>query len=264
MHFVKTFSFNLIADQAKFREANGILFLLRMLHSSSHDRQFQLFLAEILRNQFAPIEDNKKAIGKILEDPQVITRLFSVDDSLPSLTKSPSTHSLDVPDNTPPPSPLVKGMDSPPSSPPMLYQSLSSSSLSPTGGSSSTMEGFFSWYYSTDPDVILKRTAIEQRIEKLASPLINLSMKNREKVMGRRNKRLKSVRERQIRNSAALNKSLTETKTKSSTRLMKFSTTYQQLQDALKTMRQDRLRQGEESWKKILANIQEKFPSLSQ
>jgi hypothetical protein len=260
----------MIADQSKFREANGVLFLLRMLHSSAHDRQFQVILAEILRTQFAPIEENKKAISKILEDPLVIARLFAAEEvtPAPALIKSGSTHSLEVPENTPPPSPVIKGLDSPPSSPPMngtlTHHSASSTSLAPAGSSQGNMEGFFTWYYSTDPDAILKRTAVEQRIEKLASPLVNLSMKNREKVMGRRNKRLKSVRDRQLRNSLTLNKSLTETKTKSSTRLMKFSTTYQQLQDALKATRQDRLRTGEESWKKLWTGIQEKFPTLGQ
>ena len=277
---MKNFSFNLVADQAKFRESNGILFLLRMLLSSSHDRAFQVLLAEILRNQFAPIEENKKAITKVLEDPQIIARLFSVEDSAshlhansapttPALSasvlpKSSSNLSLEAghEGSSPPPSPRIKPNDAPVAGPGSPQLAFTAATTTPSHPGQFGMEGFLAWYYSTDPDVVLKRTATEQRIEKLASPLVNLSMKNREKVTGRRNKRLKSLRERQLRNSVILNKSLTETKTKCSTRLTKFSASYQQLQDALKAARQERLRVGEESWKKVSALATEKFPVL--
>jgi hypothetical protein len=259
---VRNFSFNLVADQAKFRESNGILFLLRMLHSSSHDRAFQVSLAEIVRNQFAPIEENKRAISKILEDPQIISRFFAVEESH-VLPKSGSAHSLEGHDGSPPPSPRPRTVEQPASS--SSSSALGSNQTQPVAqqGVLLGMEGFLSWYYSTDPDMVLKRTAIEQRIEKIASPLINLSMKNREKVTGRRNKRIKSLRDKQLRNSVILNKSLTETKSKSSTRLLKFSTSYQQLQDALKLSRQERLKVGEESWKKVAALAQEKYPILT-
>lgn len=69
------------------------------------------------------------------------------------------------------------------------------------------------------------------------------------------------MRDKQLRSSVGLNKGLTETKSKSSMRLQKFSTSYQQLQDGLKAARQERLRLGEESWRKLFSLVQEKFPS---
>lgn len=169
---MRTFSFNLVADQAKFRESNGILYLLRMLHSSTHDRQFQITLAEILRNQFAPIDENKRAIAKILDDPQILSRLFAVDDMNHVITKSASTHSLEGPEVTPPPSPKL----------PVVSTDHQGQQQQQQPTPSSNMEAFLTWYYSTDPDIVLKRTSIEQRIEKLVFPLANLSMKSREKV----------------------------------------------------------------------------------
>jgi len=215
VQFAKTFSFDLVADQSKFRDSNGILLLLRILHGSPHDRSFQILILDILINVFAPIEENKKIIVKTLEDPLVVSKFLSYSkdeegerNPLSSFPSSGSNQSLDhkeippplsIPSASPPtppslptsssalPSPSSPSSSSSPPPSPRARRSSSTDNL-PKGhtfsfsSTSSHAESFLSWYYSSDPDIVLKRTATEQRIEKLVFPLVTLAMKNREKV----------------------------------------------------------------------------------
>jgi len=284
MQFVKRFSFGLVADQPKFRESNGLLFLLRILLLAGHDRSFQVFLSEIILNTFAPIDENKKMIIKIIDDPQVISRFFSLSfldqdrgeeptERASSLSLSSSNQSLDqvgkeatnsttslpngISSSSPPPSPKTKHAVNIDMSPISLSKEGEAGSASK--GERGSIEGFFNWFYSNDPDCVLKRSALEQRIEKLVLPLTTLNMRSQEKLMTRRNKKLKTFRDKQLRTAGALNKSLTESKTKSSQKLAKYAASHQQQQDALRVARHERAKTGEEIWKKILASWQEKY-----
>ena len=49
-------------------------------------------------------------------------------------------------------------------------------------GVSSVAEQFFMWYWSSNPDLVLRRAAVEQRIERLCLPLVAIFRRNQEKV----------------------------------------------------------------------------------
>lgn len=75
IHFIQTFSFRSIASQPKFRDNKGIAYLLQWFNSSpptssaAHD--LLLFIYRILLGVFAPIDENKKIISRILGDSKV-------------------------------------------------------------------------------------------------------------------------------------------------------------------------------------------------
>jgi hypothetical protein len=76
--FIRAFGFEQVADQPKFRENNGLLLFLHLFHSHADDRHFQLELGSILVNIFMPIEENRKVIGKLIEDTEVLRRIHAI------------------------------------------------------------------------------------------------------------------------------------------------------------------------------------------
>ena len=78
--FISTFSFHSIANQPKFRENQGILYLIRFLvdHSSSLDSQIPLLqIHHILKTVLSPIGENVNIIYRVLSDDDVCQRFFA-------------------------------------------------------------------------------------------------------------------------------------------------------------------------------------------
>src|SRR3990167_577469 len=75
IHFIQNFSFHSIANQPKFRENNGICYLLQLFNkskaNSSSSKQLLLSIYQILHHILSPIEDNKSIILNILKNPLV-------------------------------------------------------------------------------------------------------------------------------------------------------------------------------------------------
>ena len=70
--FLRSFAFESVADQPRFRDANGLLFLLRHLGGrSTADRSTQALIVDILANIFLPIEENRRLLAKIIDDATV-------------------------------------------------------------------------------------------------------------------------------------------------------------------------------------------------
>ena len=72
--FLRAFAFESIADQPRFRDANGLLFLLRHLGRSNADRATQLLIVDIVISVFLPIDENRRLIAKIIDDSTVRTK----------------------------------------------------------------------------------------------------------------------------------------------------------------------------------------------
>jgi hypothetical protein len=70
--FLEEFPFESIADHKAFRDShNGLLYLLCIVHISG-DENLTRILLENLRKTFGSIEENKRIISSILEDPEVL------------------------------------------------------------------------------------------------------------------------------------------------------------------------------------------------
>eukprot|EP00742_Colponemidia_sp_Colp-10_P007091 GILJ01007613.1.p1 GENE.GILJ01007613.1~~GILJ01007613.1.p1 ORF type:complete len:2709 (-),score=449.42 GILJ01007613.1:350-8476(-) len=69
-------SFETVAVLPKFREAHGILYLFKFLHEEQ-DRSLQVAIIEVLRNILGASDENRKAIQRIVDDSEMMTRLFA-------------------------------------------------------------------------------------------------------------------------------------------------------------------------------------------
>ncbi|ORY01541.1 hypothetical protein K493DRAFT_334919 [Basidiobolus meristosporus CBS 931.73] len=228
--FIENFSFEMIADQPKFRESNGILFLLRIFHRA--DRELQTLVGEILVSVIGAIEENRKVIAKILDDQEVFTSLFSV--------KVEDTSDMYFP-------------ESEDYSPRSYSDYRDGDSINNDGNERAQIHNihdFLVWYHSSSPDSVLKRNAIEQRIESLYLPIAAGFRKNQEKVIARHNKREKQQKDKQLRNASNLNKTLVEIKGKTKQRLEKNAALHQEQLDIIRKQRHERGCLGEETWKR--------------
>jgi len=75
--FLRSFSFELVADQPKFRDSHGTLFILRHFLKASQDRVLQGAIGRVLSTVFLPIDENRRAIAKVVEDPEFMLRLVN-------------------------------------------------------------------------------------------------------------------------------------------------------------------------------------------
>ncbi|KAK9728054.1 hypothetical protein K7432_001370 [Basidiobolus ranarum] len=228
--FIEDFSFEMIADQPKFRESNGILFLLRIFHRA--ERDLQALVGDILVSVIGAIEENRKVIAKILDDPEVFTSLFSV-----KVEDSSDVYFHESEDYSP-----------------RSYSDYRDSDSIINDGNERihihNIHDFLLWYYSSSPDSVLKRNAIEQRIESLYLPIAAGFRKNQEKVIARRNKREKQQKDKQLRNASNLNKTLVDIKSKTKQRLERNAALHQEQLDTIRKLRHERGCLGEETWKR--------------
>ncbi|RKP18092.1 hypothetical protein ROZALSC1DRAFT_23570, partial [Rozella allomycis CSF55] len=79
LKFLKLFSFEMISNQPKFRDSNGLLFLFRFFHQFK-DHLIQETLGLVLITYFTPNEENRKAIKKLIDDDLFCDKFFSLSD----------------------------------------------------------------------------------------------------------------------------------------------------------------------------------------
>jgi len=231
----RSLPFESVADQPRFRDANGLLYLLRHLHRPGANRATQAVLLYLIVNVFLPIDENRRLIAKIIDDPTVMAALTSAsahsvadgdadaDDTpyTPQAPRLPSTGST-VSDAVATTRTASAGISI---SPHGSQSSMSAPNDGPgnalgdagagAGDAEAADEGsgereadvtdealmtldpsvapphlervieFVRWYWSSDPDVVLRRTAVEQRIERLCLPLVSVARRTQEKVQRR-------------------------------------------------------------------------------
>lgn len=80
-YFVYNYQFQSIASQPKFRDQNnGVAYLLHIFLNSGEDPALSIATMFILRYVFGTIDENKRILLRLLEDPQVIERFFELPD----------------------------------------------------------------------------------------------------------------------------------------------------------------------------------------
>jgi hypothetical protein len=116
----------------------------------------------------------------------------------------------------------------------------------------STVENFTAWYSSTSADIVLRRNSIEQKIETLYLPIATSRQRTQERVVMRMNRRQQQVRDKRLRAAHQLTRLLTDVNTKTTARLSKMATVYQEACDDSRKALQERRKLGEELWANML------------
>ncbi|ORX67341.1 hypothetical protein BCR32DRAFT_272586 [Anaeromyces robustus] len=75
-YFLEKFSFEILANQSKFRESDGLLFLLRTFHRTHEHYSVQSLIGNILINTIMPIPINSQIIRSIIQDDVVFEKLI--------------------------------------------------------------------------------------------------------------------------------------------------------------------------------------------
>lgn len=214
--FLEVFSFEQVADHPHFRDSNGLLLMINLFLRSRDKNLLQQEIGDIIVNTFLPFEENRKALAKIIDDQDFLDKILSVPSS--SIVERNRHY--------------------------RRKSSIPSTSDYPV----ETLSSFLEWFYSPSPDSVLKRTAVEQKIASLFLPLSRNNQKIEEKMMQKRNKRIKAMKDRQLKNAAQVNKSLTEFKAKSKIRLERSAAAHQEAQDELRKSMYERRKLGLELW----------------
>jgi hypothetical protein len=256
------FSFEMLADQPRFRESHGLLLLMRAFHLA--EPTVRPTIARILLSVFRPSTESRRIMAAIIEDPEVIRRFFTVslrDRPDEEYTRSSVEDEVDYLDDV--------GSSNHSYT---VNNSVTVSFRSDTGESTlygeqqqqqqhrlsarttnttmpMTLSEFLVWYFQSDPDAILRRSKIEQRIETLYAPVSMVYRRAQERVFTRRHKRMEHIREKHLRHASALNRALADLKAKGKQRMDQGATNHRQRMDTLREARQTRFKAGEESWR---------------
>ncbi|ORX46401.1 hypothetical protein BCR36DRAFT_585219 [Piromyces finnis] len=161
-YFLEKFSFEILANQSKFRENDGLLFVLRLFHHSHEYYNVQSMIGNILINNIMPIPINSEIIQTIIQDDVVFEKLKS----LSSKSENYYEYNHDNEDFAIFPSNNNNNNNN--------NNKLNNQSYSNNNDVSinnyyqkddNEIDNFLSWYYSSDLNIISRRVAIEQRIE---------------------------------------------------------------------------------------------------
>jgi len=222
--FIYEFPFDSIADQKAFRETNnGILYLLHIFHEASGDTPLQNALYEILRNTLGPIEENKKIICTIFEDPEIIEKFF--------MLKIPEEHSMN-------------------------HDSITTEQLNLISESSETLAttNFVEWYFYR-PEFATKRDEVTLRIQKLlAQP--EAKFKTSQKVAAQKQaKKLKLRKEKLAKTTTFMNKTINEYEEKRKQKCMRSLQGHTAKFSNITQHKLHRMQLGEEYWKMFIGSI---------
>ncbi|KAI9596473.1 hypothetical protein BDF19DRAFT_421511 [Syncephalis fuscata] len=254
------FSFEMLADQPRFRESHGLLLLMRAFHLA--EPTIRSMIARILLSVFRPSAENRRAITAIIEDYEVIRRFFTVslrDRSDEEFTRSSIEDEVDYLEDSNHGASSSNRTDSE-----LGFYANNHDWPSPRisnngGGGTGTNSGtvllpmtlseFLAWYFQSDSDAILRRGKIEQHIETLYAPVATVYRRAQERVFARRQKRIQHFREKQLRHASALNRALADLKAKGKQRMDLGATSHRQRMEAQREARHGRFKAGEESWR---------------
>eukprot|EP00744_Colponema_vietnamica_P002464 GILI01003860.1.p1 GENE.GILI01003860.1~~GILI01003860.1.p1 ORF type:complete len:706 (+),score=175.82 GILI01003860.1:3-2120(+) len=220
------FSFETVAVlAAKFREANGVLFLLKLLHERLHQRPILAIIADIIRNILGSNEENRRAVARIVEDPDVLSRLFSS----PSYMREGGASGKG-------PSCLRPRTSDSESQDLQSFQDLS-------------IEEFLDWYLSGEQDGRLK--AVVQRINKQWASVQAVLKKQEEKQQSSRSKRRKEIAAKKIRNRQAVVSDVVEQAEKRRLKIERSEQAIVQRIEGEHAARVQRVTQGSTAWDRI-------------
>jgi hypothetical protein len=243
---IRQFSFELVADQPKFRETNGLLCLLRMFFKTAHTR-LQMTLGCILIGVFGAYEENRRVINKIIDDTEVSQWLFEYN-SVTLLNINTEPRTVETNEGQ------VKAMNTDRSNDTF---SLFNSTTSLLNGSDRLLtrnlvertRRFLINFHQVSPDRVLRRTNINQRIETLFLTTHAATQRMIERQTIRCNKRNRAHKDRVLRETERLNRGLMEFQKRNEARMMRMAGACQDIQDGVRRRRYERRRVGEEMWR---------------
>ena len=97
-------SFDSLADSPRFRESNGVLYLLRLMRRAESDPALQVLFVRVLRHEIGGVEVNRKILSAIIKDPDVSAHLLGLHDDSDADGGPPA-----APPPPPPPPPMAGG-----------------------------------------------------------------------------------------------------------------------------------------------------------
>jgi hypothetical protein len=234
--FLASFSFDLVADQPRFRDSDGLLLLLRLLHRvPGDDRALLRQILGILAKSLLPIEGNRRAVQRIIDDNAVASRLLAL-------------HPQPSPINNP-----VKCNNNNNNNNNNSNNNNNNSNNNNNNSSGNPIDEFIEWYFGiASPDTLLRRQAIEQRLESACMPHSVACMAAQERALARRMKRLQQAKDKDLRSNSAINRVLCDYRTAIAQRLTSAAARHQQFQDQLRRERYDRRRLAEAEWNELI------------
>jgi hypothetical protein len=233
-------SFETVAANPQFRNSQGCLYILKIFHEAQ-DFDLQVLIAEILRDQLGPHEENRKELIRIVSDIDVLISLLP-DLDMEDLKSANVNQTMCFPPDEPEP--------------------IDPSTLSPDENIDGC-EDFVNWYFAPEQDE--KRKGVLMRLEAAIAPTEAKLKKNRDAVAIRKQKRLKQRLEKLERAKIAADKASSEVIERINARVTKCCKDYATAQQLAVESRLKRIQVGEDEWTKKrqeLENLQTKWLDL--
>eukprot|EP00003_Mantamonas_plastica_P019256 TRINITY_DN3157_c0_g1_i3.p2 TRINITY_DN3157_c0_g1~~TRINITY_DN3157_c0_g1_i3.p2 ORF type:complete len:512 (-),score=166.92 TRINITY_DN3157_c0_g1_i3:8-1543(-) len=230
VHIIRDFAFDSIAEQSKFRDGNGLLFLLSLAHDEDVDEDSLFYLWDVIRHVFAPIEENRKIISRILLDEQVCQQLGLAEMGSTSSSSSSSGTSSSTTSDAPMSPQFPNDQDE-----------------------TEELIFFLDWYESEEGNA--HREQIVQRIHKMMTPILASWTKTADKASSRKMKKLKSRITAMTKLATVCDTKVSDWQSKRKTYLTKavkqIMDTELKLNDAIR----EQYEVGEEQWFVVLEKL---------
>lgn len=242
-YFLEKFSFEILANQSKFRESDGLLFLLRVFHRTHEHYNVQRIIGNILINTVMPIPINSEIIRNILEDDVVYEKLISYipksDNYYQSYNENDLNHNNEIittmnNDNTNISNNINNNNNNNNSSTDTSFYDNSRSINDDNSVNdyyqnyeNSAIDSFLSWYYSPDPTINSRRIAIEQKIEFLYKSTKKVFQTRQKEIEIKRQERLQKFIDYRNKYNTKLNLLLEELESHYKTQLENNEKLYQ-------------------------------------
>jgi len=169
-YFLEKFSLEILANQPKFRENDGLLFVLRLFHRSHEYYNVQSMIGNILINNIMPVPMNGEIIRTIIQDDVVFEKLKSLSSKSENYYEYHHDNEEEEDIIILPPNNKNNNRNSDEDNNNSSYdQSYSNNDDVSVNdyyqNEENEIDNFLSWYYSSDSNITSRRLAIEQRIE---------------------------------------------------------------------------------------------------
>jgi len=256
-YFMEKFSFEILANQPKFRENDGLLFLLRLFHSTHEHYNVQSMIGKIIINTIMPIPINSEIISNILQDDVVFEKLKSLSSKSDHYYQENQEEQGEIIDsNWDKNNSNSKNKNN--SSPNTSFDQ--SNSLNDDNSmnehyqnnENSAINSFLSWYYSTDPGINARRMAIEQRIENSYKTINKIFQTKQKEIETKRQERLQKFIDYRNKYNNKLNLIIEELESHYKTQLENNEKLYQNNLNKIKAERFQRNEIGYQTLKNIM------------
>eukprot|EP00475_Leptophrys_vorax_P008219 TRINITY_DN15296_c0_g2_i3.p1 TRINITY_DN15296_c0_g2~~TRINITY_DN15296_c0_g2_i3.p1 ORF type:complete len:788 (-),score=207.61 TRINITY_DN15296_c0_g2_i3:2586-4949(-) len=234
-------SFETVAANPQFRNNSGCLYILKIFHEAQ-DFDLQILIAEILRDQLGPHEENRKELIRIIGDVEVLVPLLP-DLDMEDLKSANVNQTICFPPDEPDPiDPAAFSIDE----------------------NIDGCEDFVNWYFAPEQDE--KRKGVLARLEAAIAPTEKQLKKNRDAVAGKKQKRLRARLEKLERAKIESEKATSSVIDRINARVAKCCKDYATSQQTAVESRLKRIQVGEDEWakkRKELEDLQVKWVEVS-